>query len=117
MKRFKNLVIGGIENKVFNLILLTVILLTVAYLAVSTRHARMLAQVVTESGERQQEAITDITTTVMDQVVTKTLARSNRTEAQMADRQFADAGECVLFLADRAEKLLAVPGGPCFPCA
>ena len=110
MKRFKKLVIGGIETKVFNLILLTVVLLTIAYLMVSARHARMLAQVVAESGERQQEAITEITTTVMDQVVTKSLARSNQTEAQMADRQFEDAGDRILFLADRATTLLADAG-------
>ena len=110
LKRFKKLVIGGIETKVFNLILLTVVLLTIAYLMVSARHARMLAQVVAESGERQQEAITEITTTVMDQVVTKSLARSNQTEAQMADRQFEDAGDRILFLADRATTLLADAG-------
>ena len=110
MKRFKKLVIGGIETKVFNLILLTVVLLTIAYLMVSARHARMLAQVVAESGERQQEAITEITNTVMDQVVTKSLARSNQTESKMADRQFEDAGDRILFLADRATTLLADAG-------
>ena len=35
MKRFKNLVIGGIQSKVFNLILYTVVLLTAAYMALS----------------------------------------------------------------------------------
>ena len=31
MKTFKNLVIGGIENKVVNLILITIIVLTLAF--------------------------------------------------------------------------------------
>ena len=33
MKKFKNLVIGGIENKVINLVLITVILLAIAFQA------------------------------------------------------------------------------------
>ncbi len=36
MKKFKNLVIGGIENKVINLVLITVILLAIAFQAANS---------------------------------------------------------------------------------
>ena len=34
MKKYKNLVIGGIQQKVFNLVLVTILLLVAAYTAV-----------------------------------------------------------------------------------
>ena len=109
MKRVKNLVIGGIENKVFNLILATVILLTAAYMVVSVHHSNMLARLAGESGARQQAAITEITSSVMDQVVTRSLERSNRMEAGIADGLFGAARDRVAFLADRATELFAHP--------
>lgn len=60
MKRFKNLVIGGIQSKVFNLILLTVILLTAAFSAVSLDHANMLEQLALESSQRQLTAVQEL---------------------------------------------------------
>ncbi len=107
MKRFKNLVIGGIENKVFNLILITVILLTAAFMAVSVNQNNMLARLANESSQRQQASIDEITGEVMDQVVRHSLARSNRTEADIANALFEAAGERVTFLADCATRLLA----------
>ena len=65
MKRFKNLVIGGIQNKVFNLILLTVILLTAAFSAVSLYHANMLEQLALESNQKMLAAIQEKTEAVI----------------------------------------------------
>ena len=53
MRRFKNLVIGGIQSKVLNLILYTVLLLTVAFMAVSLYQNKMLTQLAGESSQRQ----------------------------------------------------------------
>ena len=109
MKRFKNLVIGGIQSKVFNLILYTVLLLTAAFMAVSIYQNNMLTQLATESSQAQQAAIGEITGQVMDAVVEQSLERSNRTDAEIADALFDRAAQRVTFLADRAEKLLAQP--------
>ena len=109
MKRIKNLVIGGIQNKVFNLILYTVVLLTAAFMAVSLYHSRMLTQVVGESSQREKAAISEITGNVMDQVVVQSLGRSNRTEARFADEMFSAAAERVTFMADCVEKILSRP--------
>ena len=109
MKKFRNLVIGGIQNKIFNLILFTVILLAAASIVVSLYHNNMLAQMVSESGQKQKESISEITSSVMDQVVTQTLERSNKTEARIADDMFDSAGDRIMFLADRAAGILASP--------
>ena len=54
MKRLKKLVSGGIQNKIFNLILATVILMTVAFSAVSAYRANMLANAAEEE-ETEEE--------------------------------------------------------------
>ena len=110
MKRFKNLVIGGIQSKIFNLILFTVILLTAAFIAVSLVNGSMLSKVVTESGELQQESIAETTDSVMDQVVTTTLKRANRSEAKIADGMFGTIRNSVEFLSDQAAYLFAHQG-------
>ena len=64
MKKYKNLVIGGIENKVFNLILGTIILITLAFMGGTIYQNRVLSQVSAEGSEKQQEAMTETTNTM-----------------------------------------------------
>ena len=109
MKRLKHLVIGGIQNKVFNLILFTVILLTAAFTSVSVYQNNMLSRLAAESGENQQKTISEITSSVMDQVVTQSLERSNKTAADKIDAVFDAAADRVIFLADCATRLFAHP--------
>ena len=109
MRKIRNLVIGGIENKIFNLILLTVLLLTAAYLAVSIHHSNMLTRLAAESGARQQAAIGQIADEVMDAVVEQSLSRNNRIDADIASAMFDSAAQRVTFAADCATRLLARP--------
>jgi sigma-B regulation protein RsbU (phosphoserine phosphatase) len=62
MRKIKNLIIGGIENKVFNLILLTGLLIAAAFIGVLQYQSNMLAKLSAETSAKQQAAITDITT-------------------------------------------------------
>ena len=109
MKRFRNLVIGGIENKLFNLILLTLIAITAAFIAVSAYQANMLSKLAQESAEKQQVSIEETTSMIMDQVVVKSLERNNRTAADISSAMFLEAQERVTFLSDYAAKLFAEP--------
>ncbi len=109
MRKFKNFVIGGIQSKVFNLILYTVFLLTAAFIALSIYQNNTLSQLVADSSQRQQEAIGEITGRVMDVVVDQNLERANSTEAAIVDAMFTDEARRVLFLADYATKLFAHP--------
>ena len=45
MKTFKNLVIGGIENKVVNLILITIIVISAAFTGMTLYQNKMLEDV------------------------------------------------------------------------
>ena len=109
MKRFKNLVIGGIQNKVFNLILLALILLTAAFSVVSLYHTHMLENLAAKSNVQQQEAIENITTAVMDQVVVTTMERSGKTEALIANDMFNDVRNRIRFVAGFVEAVFKDP--------
>lgn len=109
MKRIKNLVIGGIQSKVFNLLLFTVLLLTAAFMAVSVYQSIMLTRLAGESSQKQRESIGEITGQVMDAVVKQSLERSNRTDAEIADAMFDGAAQRVTFIADCVTRLLANP--------
>ena len=106
MKRFKNLVIGGIETKIFNLILITVLLIAAVFLAMTLIHGKMLRQLSEETGQRQREAITDITDDVMDQVVEQSMGEISRLRADVSDKMFSDLKDRVEMLAEYAEKNL-----------
>ena len=100
----------GIKAKMLNLIIYAVVLLTGAYLALSTIRSNILSDLVAQSSERQQESIMETTSLVMDEVVRQTLGRSNRIEAGVADDMFDDVKDKVVYLADYAEHIISNPG-------
>ena len=100
MKRFKNLVIGGTQNKIVNLILITVLLLTAAFVAVSSYNSNMLSQLAGESSRKQRASITEITSTVMDRVVIRSMERTVGMQVDAVDHMFSEVRDRVAFLAD-----------------
>ena len=109
MRRIKNLVIGGIENKLFNLILVTVLLISAAFLAVMLYQGRMLARLTDSTGEKQRESIAAITDSVMDQVIVQSMDRTTRLEAYIADEMFHGLEDRVSMLGEYAGQLFADP--------
>ena len=109
MKKYKNLVIGGIQQKVFNLVLVTVILLVAAYTAVIVYQAVNLKKLTAETNLRQKEAIAEISSTTMDAVVAESLASRTEMSAKLADDLFTKLSSTVRILADSAEDLLQSP--------
>ena len=55
MRKIRNLVIGGIQQKVFNLVLFTIILMVGAYTAVIMSQLTSLRKLVTETNAQQKE--------------------------------------------------------------
>ena len=107
MKRYKDFVIGGIESKIFNLILISLLIITIAYMTISIAHSKMLSNLVEESSAKQEESITNTTNEVMDQQVKETLTRANRMEAGVADQIFAEMKDMLTFYGERAEYLFS----------
>ena len=111
MRKFKNLVIGGIETKILNLILLTVILLSVAFAVITTSQSRMLASLTAETSARQQETISGVISETMGTVTQRNLESITDMEAEIVDEMFRDIQARIMLVSDYAAKIFADPDG------
>ena len=109
MRKFKNFVIGGIENKIFNLVAITVILIMAAYTAIIVVQSNKLSAIVEESGDSQVESMTTISNATMDAVVSESLTTQTVLSADLSDTVFGNVRSQVLMIADYATKLYANP--------
>ena len=109
MKKFKNLVIGGIESKVLNLILITVIVITAAFVGATVYHSRLLTTLSTENNEKQEQALTEITSGVMTQVVDQSLDTTTQLNARLTDEMFHNLAVRVGMMGEYAGKLFSEP--------
>ena len=109
MKRFRKLSFGGIQSKVFSLILLTIALMAAAFIVISLSQGSIIRRLLKESREKQQATISEVSESVMNDEIDRDLRRSNRIEAQFADKVFADAQNRVSFLASYATELFDDP--------
>ena len=105
MKKIRNLVIGGIENKVFNLILAAVIITAIVFMSGFIYQNRMLEQLSAESSEKQRDSITGFIGQVMDQVVQETMDRNTAIEAALAEEMFHGLDTRVRMMGEYAQKL------------
>ena len=69
MKKVGNIVIGGIQQKIFNLVLVTVLLMMAAYTAVVIYQAGALGKLMEETNESQKQSISAISQGTMDSVL------------------------------------------------
>ncbi len=99
--------IGGIENKVLNLILVTVIILAAAFFSVTAYNSSMLAKLTEQTNQKQLDAITSSTAEMIDQVVDGTMARTTQLGALITDELFDGLGVRVNMLGEYAEKLFS----------
>ncbi len=109
MKRIKNIVLGGIQHKVFNLVLVTIILLVTAYTVIviyQSENARKLSR---ENNERQTKSIETISQETMDAVLSESLTQSTQMEAYIAEQVFAELQHEVEALVSYTERFFESP--------
>lgn len=109
MKRFKHFVIGGIQHKIFNVVLLTAVLIVAAYYVMTLYEYRQLAKLSEETADRQKEAIREISEEAMQDVIREALQSATALQASIADEMFNDVRNEVDVLSDYAEELLRNP--------
>ena len=109
MKKVMNLVFGGIQHKVFNLVIGTTVCVIFVFLAVISFQSRRLTELVDESGREQQDSIREITTETMETVVDNTLARSVQLEAYIIDKIFKDIKMDVSLLRQHTVEVFSDP--------
>ena len=105
MKTVKGIKIGGLQQKIFNLMLIIIILLIAVYVTASTRQQRSLSRLVQETGAEQQASIAAVSEQTMDAVLDSTMNQTTALQAYIADDIFGDVRTDVLTLQAFATEL------------
>ena len=106
MKRFKNLVIGGIESKVLALVLVSMLLVAAVFVASMLTQNKVLTDLTGETSERQLASVTGTTEAVIHTVIEQNMDRLTEMQAKLTDELFHDRAVSVQLLGDYASKLL-----------
>ena len=109
MRKIRNFVIGGLQNKIFNLVLVTIILMIAAYTAVLVYQSQHLKKLVYETNDRQKTALSEIASTTMDEVINRSFTTDTQMKAYIADSLFSEVKSEVLMAEDYAVKLYEEP--------
>ncbi len=109
MKKLKNITIGGIQQKVFNLVLITLLLMMAANMAVIVYQSGFLARLLNDTNNAQKTSITDMSGRMMDSVLDASLTKSTQLQAELAGELFGDAAGIVKTVAKYTESLFADP--------
>ena len=109
MRKIRNLVLGGLQQKIFNLVLITILLIVAAYTIVISYQSRRLETLVTDTNAEQEKSIEELSAMTMDSVVRQSLGRSTGLEAYIANKAFEDMAKNVMILGDYAGKLFEDP--------
>ncbi len=107
MKIIGKIKLGGLHQKIFNLMLIFILALISVYVLVSLYQQRNLSAVVQEASYEQQQSISAISEETMKAVLDSTMVRSTALQAYIADDLFADVRTDVLTLQSFAEELFA----------
>lgn len=109
MKKFRGITIGGIQQKIFNLVVITIILIMASYTTVIIYQSGRLTELVRQTSETQKQTISSISEKTMASVLESSLTQSTQMEAYIAEDIFGDAVRVVNVVADYTGKLLADP--------
>lgn len=105
MKIIRGVKIGGLQQKIFNMMLIFLAGLIAIYTAVSLIQQRSLASVVQEAGEEQQSAMEAVSQETMQAVLNSSMVKTNALQAYIANDLFADVQTDVLTLQVFAKSL------------
>lgn len=105
MKKILGLTFGGLQQKLFNLVLILLLLMIGVFGAVSAYQSKKLTAVVNEASTKQQEAIVNVSGDTMKQVIDKSMTKTNALQAYISDDMFSDIKTDVATLQSLATSL------------
>ena len=107
MRIIRGIKIGGLQQKIFVLMLIFIIALIGVYAMVTVHQQKNLASVVQEANVEQQAAITAVSEETMKTVLEMSMSRSTALQAYIANDLFSDVRTDVLTMQAFAEELFA----------
>ena len=84
------LVLGGLQQKILNLVLIATLVITIIFGVSAARQQRILSETVTESGAEQQTSISEISSQAVDAAVNASLSKTTALQAYIANDMFDD---------------------------
>ena len=105
MKIIKGIKIGGLQQKIFNLMLFFLIALIGAFLAISAYQQKNLTRTVQDANDRQQKSIEVVSEETMQAVLNSTMTQTTALQAYIADDLFSQIRSDVLTLQTFATEL------------
>lgn len=106
MKKVFGLTFGSLQKKVVNLVIAVLLVLVVLFTGISVFQNRMLTDLVDETRQEQQEAISRISGQTMIRTLEESFVRTTRLQADIADSEFSEVVNNVRMLQSMAEGLL-----------
>ena len=100
MKKIGKIKFGGIQQKIFNLVLIMLVLVMVAYSVIIIYQMNRLTALVDNTNEEQKTAISDISRQTMDAVIDENLGSQTQMQAYIADNLFSDTADIVSTLGE-----------------
>ena len=107
MRFFLGIKLGGLQQKIFNLMLIFIIALIGVYVTVSVALQNDLSKIVQNTSEKQQESIAAVSERTMKTAVTASMTKTTALQAYIADDLFSDVRTDVLTLRSFANELFA----------
>ena len=109
MRKFRNITLGGIQHKIFNLVIITIVLMVAAYASVILYQSGELTGLVRDTSDSQKESINVISEQTMASVLDSELTQSTQMQAYIAEDYFGDAVSVINVVADYTGKLFDDP--------
>lgn len=109
MKKFKNFVLGGIQQKIFNLVLIMIVLIMAVYSVMIMYQMNKLTGLVNDTNEKQKGAIQAASQGTMDAVIAKSMTGQTQMQAHIADKLFSDTADIVGTLGEYTRMLFETP--------
>ena len=105
MKYIHGIKLGGLQQKIFNLMLIFIALLVGLYVTVSVIQQNKLTKVVEEASAEQQDSIKTVSENTMEATVTNSMKKVTALQAYIADDLFSDVRSDVETLQSLATQL------------
>ena len=90
MRKIFGIIVGGIQQKIFNLVLIAMIIITGIFVGISAYPYKEITGILAETSEKQLESIDKISSAAMEAVVRDTLQTTARLESEIADGVFSN---------------------------
>ncbi len=107
MRKWLGLTIGGLQQKILNLVLIFMLAMIGVFSAVSFYQSKKLSKTVKEARDEQQQAIETVSQDTMHQFINGTLVKTTALQAYIADDMFADLKSDVMTMQTLAQQLFS----------